>query len=257
MKIFTAEQTRTLDRLTIAREPIASVDLMERAARAFTGWFEEQFPHRPPVGVFCGPGNNGGDGLAIARMLRTDGYDARPYVIRLKATGSPDFEENLRRLRSEADVFEVARAEDLPGDLPDTMVLIDALFGAGLARPLEGLPAAVVAFLNGAGRTVVSVDIASGLFADQPTNAATAVVRPHLTYTFQFPKLAFMVPENEAFVGRWWAGDIGLDARATAEMSTPYAFTDAAAVRSLYRPRGRFAHKGTFGRAVVVGGSWG
>ena len=259
MKIFPPELIRQLDAHTIQHEPIAPIDLMERAAKAFTGWFRGKFPPERcgPVFTLSGPGNNGGDGLAIARLLADSGYQVAPMLLEI-GTLSQDCRSNLERLEAQMPVQRLTEADDFP-DLPAEAVVVDALFGSGLSRPLEGLPAELVTHLNGAGPfgvTLVSVDIASGLFAHQHT-PSKYIVRPRYTVSFQLPKLAFFMPDNAFHVGEWKVLDIGLSAEFITQQATEFCFLSRKLVRPLLQPRDKFSHKGTYGHALLMGGSAG
>ena len=211
MKILTSAQIRSADAYTIANEPVASIDLMERAATACTAWIKEHLQIHTPIQVFCGPGNNGGDGLAIARQLLKAGYKCHVFIIRSGEKYSTDFLENERRLIESFpdEVNEIKREDDLPLT-GDGDVVIDALFGTGLTRPLEGLYAKVIDHINRSRAEIIAIDVCSGLFADVLTPGDVIVHATH-TLTFQAPKLAFMYPENGKFVGEFHVLDIGLD----------------------------------------------
>lgn len=257
MKVFKAEQIRQLDQYTIQNEPIASIDLMERAALTFTYWFTEQFPDTGrPIHIFCGPGNNGGDGLAVARMLHHRFYDVTVYRCRIGASTSEDFDTNLQRLPAHGGVpvHEVEKDGKLP-EIPESAIIIDGIFGSGLNRPVEGFWAKLLEHLNARKATRVAIDIPSGLFADRPTDATTF----HADYTFSFelPKFAFFFPENQGRVGQWTARSIGLHPKAIEETGTPYHFMDEAFVRPLLRQRRKYDHKGTYGHALLIMGSYG
>ena len=256
MKILSAAQIRQLDHATMQEQGISSPELMERAAGAFTEWFFARFDpdEAGEILVLCGPGNNGGDGLAIARMLHQAGY--HPRVALLPADKqSPDWQHNRARLPEAVSVTSIS-AGQMPELLPGAMV-IDALFGTGLSRPLQGMAGAVVAYLNAASVRVVAVDVPSGLFADAPQPADSIVVQAEYTVSFGLPKLAFLLPQNAAFVGEWHVQDIGLSKMFIAEATTPWHCTDAAAVAGSLPARPRFSHKGTFGHALLVAGSRG
>jgi hydroxyethylthiazole kinase-like uncharacterized protein yjeF len=256
VSILTAEQVREADRYTIRHEPVASIDLMERAADAASRELGTLIGPGEHVDIVCGPGNNGGDGLAIARMLRKSGHAVRAWLIR---TGdlSPDCSENLRRLREldAAAVKEIAAPENL--QQYTGAWIVDALFGTGLTRPAEGLAAAAIRSINTAGRPVVSVDMPSGLYADAPVPADAVVVRATVTLTFESPKLAFLMPENDRYVGTWRSLSIGLDQEYIRGLRCGTYYVTAAQVGSWFRPRRRFSHKGDFGRALLVAGSRG
>ncbi|GAB3877615.1 bifunctional ADP-dependent NAD(P)H-hydrate dehydratase/NAD(P)H-hydrate epimerase [Hymenobacter segetis] len=256
MHILSAAQTHELDQATIEEQGIPSVELMERAAGAFAEWFARHFtPHAAgETLVLCGPGNNGGDGLAVARLLYQAGYAMRVALLPADKQ-SADWQHNRRRLPKAVPVAEIS-AESLPHIMPGAVV-IDALFGTGLTRPLAGLPATVVAHLNTAAARVVAVDIPSGLFADAPQPADSIIVRAQHTVSFGLPKLAFLLPQNAAFVGQWHLKEIGLSPHFLANAATDWHYTDAATVAGALPPRPKFSHKGTFGHALLLAGSRG
>lgn len=255
MKIINTSQIKEADAYTIKHEPIASIDLMERASLAFFNWFRKKFTKDRQVTAFCGMGNNGGDGLAIVRLLIKDGYSATAYVVKTKDTGSSDFEENLRKLSSISKVHEIKEVLDLPPIHPEQIV-IDALFGSGLSRPLSGFYAEVVRHINYSNATKIAVDIASGLFADERSQE-DVIFQPDYTITFQLPKLAFMLPENAKYTGHLEVVDIGLDENFLYDAITPYHYLTESEIRSILKPRSKFAHKGDFGKVLLISGSMG
>ena len=256
MKILSAAQTRQLDQATMQEQRLLSPELMERAATAFVKWFTSRFTpaQAGEILLLCGPGNNGGDGLAVARLLQRAGY--RPRVALLPAEKqSADWQHNRQLLPNSVPVVAIAGAH-LPAIAPSSLV-IDALFGTGLSRTLAGLAAKLVQHLNQARARVVAIDLPSGLFADAPQPAGSAVVRAQHTVSFGRPKLAFLLPQNADFVGEWHVEDIGLSENFIVETATPWHYTDAAAVAGALPPRPRFSHKGTFGHALLLAGSRG
>lgn len=256
MKIFNVEQTRALDAHTITHEPIASIDLMERASQAFVRCFCNQYVNTRPVAVFCGKGNNGGDGLAIARILSGSGYDVQVFVVEHTLNATDDFHHNLSRLGSHLTPRRIHSENDLPR-LAEQTVCIDAILGSGLSRPAEGLLTTVINYLNALPNRIVAVDIASGLYADRPNDRSDSIVKPRHTITFQLPKLAFLLPQNAEFVGEWHVVDIGLSAGLIDETNTPYYFTDQSEAEKRIKPRQKFSHKGTYGHALIMAGSYG
>jgi hydroxyethylthiazole kinase-like uncharacterized protein yjeF len=252
LKILTTEQIKVLDAQTIATEPIASIDLMERASLAFVRWFVQRFNNTQQVGVVCGTGNNGGDGLAIARMLRERHYNVKVWIVKGGSEGS-DFKQNRDRLAG----IEVNEIQSEPDDamFSDRHILIDALFGSGLSRPLTDLNSKVVAVINRTNCIRVSVDIPSGLMADKHSQGA--IVRAHHTVTFQLPKLAFMLPENEGYTGEWHVVDIGLSAQHIEAAKSDNFYLTGTWVRPRLKPRRKFAHKGDVGRSLLIAGSHG
>ncbi|MCB9267341.1 MAG: NAD(P)H-hydrate dehydratase [Lewinellaceae bacterium] len=257
MKIFTAEQIRQLDEYTIKNEPIPSINLMERAALAFTYWFTEKFPDTAiPINIFCGPGNNGGDGLAIARMLHHRFYDVVVYRCRIGSSTSEDFDVNLERLPGHGGVpvHEIEKGGALT-ELPEGGIIIDGIFGSGLNRPVEGFWAELLEHLNRQPATRVAIDIPSGLFADKPTEGA--VFLADFTFSFELPKFAFFFPENQHRVGQWFARSIGLHPQVIEDTQTPYYFADQSFVQTYLKKRHKYDHKGIFGHALLIMGSYG
>ena len=257
MKILNVDQIRALDQSTIQHEPIAPINLMERAALAFVDWFVDRFPATSPTKIFCGLGNNGGDGLCIARLLLEREYPIEVYVVRYAPRESDDFMHNHRRLKLVMDnVHYIELSHDIPG-LRHNEVVIDAILGTGLSRPADDIVKATIEAINRAPATVVSVDIASGLFTDQPNSPTDVIIEPDYTVTFQLPKLAFVLPKNGRYVGEWHLLDIRLHKRYIDLAPTPYYYTQPYEARLLLRKRDRYSNKGTFGHALLLAGSYG
>ncbi len=262
MKILNAIQIKELDAATLQEQGVAELDLMERAAAQCTSFLITNYPDRErPVVVFSGPGNNGGDGLAISRQLLLHGYqDVRTFLFNTSGTLSHACAENAERLREvcAADkFFEITSQFEAP-ECTERTLIVDALFGTGLNKPLAGGFAALAQFINGTGAEVVSIDIPSGLMCeDNSGNAAASIVRAAHTLTFHAPKLAFLLPDSAVFAGQVHLLDIGLSAEKTASLSSPFSLTESEEMRPLLRPRPAFGHKGTFGHALLVAGSRG
>jgi NAD(P)H-hydrate epimerase len=257
MKILSVDQIRALDQATIQHEPIAPINLMERASLAFVVWFVERFPASTPVKIFCGLGNNGGDGLAIARLLLERSYNIDVRVVRYAPRESDDFMHNHRRLKLITEkVSYIESASDIPA-LRHNEVIIDAILGSGLSRPTEGLVKTTIESINRAPARVVSVDIASGLYTDKPNGSDDVIVKPDYTVSFQLPKLAFVLPKNAPYVGDWHIVDINLLKRFIDQAQTPYFFTQPNEARLLLRKRDRFSNKGSYGHALLLAGSYG
>lgn len=257
MKILNVDQIRALDQSTIQHEPIAPINLMERAALAFVDWFVDRFSDATPTKIFCGLGNNGGDGLAIARLLLERSYPVEVNVVRHAPRESDDFIHNHRRLKL---VTENVRYIEFSRDIlaiRHNEVIIDAILGTGLSRPAEGIVKETIAAINRAPATVVSVDIASGLYTDQSNAPDDVIIEPDHTVTFQLPKLAFVLPRNGRYVGEWHTVDIRLYKRYIDLAPTPYYFTQPQEARLLLHKRDRYANKGTFGHALLLVGSHG
>ena len=260
IKIFTTDKVKELDQYTIQHEPISPIDLVERAATAFTHEFCRHYSKHYRVVVFAGQGNNGADALAIARLLHEESYRVETFLFNPTEHLSSECEENKRRLLAteRAEFTEVTRGEFPVPELDGRDVVIDGLFGSGLNRPLVGGFAAVVGYVNQSEAAVVSIDIPSGLFGeDNRKNISDAIIQADLTLTFGFPKLAFLLPENAAYVGEWRTLDIGIHPDAIEQTPTPYQMVEEEDISTLLKPRPPFAHKGTFGHALLLAGSKG
>ena len=257
-KIFSVQQIRRADQYTILNEPVLSVDLMERAAMACKSWIADHYTKENSFIIFCGPGNNGGDGLAIARLLLAAGYRVQVYVAGAETNATQDFLTNKNRLQEQDDslVKHLHTVNDFPV-LPAGTILIDALFGTGLSRPAEGLLADLIRYINGAAATVIAIDIPSGLLADQHSDPSSAIIQANFTLSFQFPKLAFFFPENGEYVGEWTVLDIGLSQRFIEEEPSSHFFITEDFIKTLLHTRPKFSHKGSFGHALLVTGSYG
>ncbi|MEZ4952602.1 MAG: NAD(P)H-hydrate dehydratase [Saprospiraceae bacterium] len=257
MKILNTHQIRALDEYTIEHEPIASIDLMERASLAFVKWFKYNFPDRNKrICIFCGPGNNGGDGLAIGRLLSQDHYEVVIHILEIGSTKSPDFQVNIERVKqARCCPIEYIKEDQLLPKFGENDLLVDAIFGSGLSRPIEGYWADFINYLNAQASTKVAVDIPSGMFADQPTTGIS--MQADFTFSFEMPKLGFLFPENADRVGEWSCGSIGLHPDFIEKENTPFYFTDIDSVKPLLQKRKKYSHKGSYGHALLVAGSLG
>ena len=257
MKILSVNQIREADKYTIENEPIESIDLMERAATKVFEWLYRRAPRDKTIKIFCGMGNNGGDGLAVARMLNGQDIVPQVFMVRHSDRMSHDCEVNYYRLANETKVpmFDILSDDDFPKvDAND--VVVDAIFGSGLNRPPQGMTADLIAYLNQSRAIRVAIDIPSGLFADQHS-ALGFIFKADYTLTFQNPKLAFLLPENDPYVGRFEVLDIGLHPKYLEEVETRNLLTVKAMVRPILHTRTKYSHKGTYGHALLIAGSEG
>ena len=259
MKILTSSQLKELDKYTIAHEPIASIDLMERAAIALTNAIVRRWDKSFKMVVFAGPGNNGGDALAVARMLSQRGYHVEVFLFNTKGKLSEECQTNLEGLKMCGSVYftEISTQFD-PPELTESHVVIDGLFGSGLNKPLSGGFAAVVKYINASKAQVVAIDIPSGLMGEDNTyNIRQNIVHADVTLSIQLPKLSFLFPENEDVVGEWELLDIGLKQSYIDATATPFSILGEEVIRPIVKPRKRFAHKGSFGHGLLIAGSYG
>lgn len=259
MKIISSTQLKELDKYTIANEPIASIDLMERAAREVTRAITRRWDSSFHIVVFAGPGNNGGDALAVARMLSILNYKVEVFLFNIQGSLSDECQANLERLKECGSIYftEVSTKFDPPA-LTEKHLVVDGLFGSGLNKPLNGGFAAVVKYINASKSPVVAIDIPSGLMGEDNTyNIRQNIIRADVTLSIQLPKLAFFFPENEEIVGEWELLNIGLKQEFIDTAESPYFTTEEEEMRSLIKPRKRFAHKGNFGHGLLIAGSYG
>ena len=250
MKILSARQIRDADEYTIENEPISSIDLMERASMAFIEAFITYYSKDLPVSVFCGLGNNGGDGLAISRLLLDKGFDVTSYVVGDPGRGSSDFLVNYERLQTATILLDASSQKPL---VAPNAIVIDALFGSGLNRSLDGFNAEIVNYLNGIPNVIVSVDIASGLYSERPLESDT-IIKPVRTISFQSPKLSFFQPDLATYVGKWECLDIGLSTSFINEVESHYFYTQEDQMKAIYRPRSKYDHKGSAGKVQLWAG---
>ncbi|MHB1922275.1 MAG: NAD(P)H-hydrate dehydratase [Chitinophagaceae bacterium] len=258
MKIFSAEQIKQADLFTQAHEPVEGIELMERAARECSSWIKKKYPFKSPIYIFCGMGNNGGDGLALARLLFQEGYPIHPYIIFHRAEFSIESQINKNRLEQLMGIpIEVIHSpEDFPSPIPVQAILADALLGTGLRRPVEGLLKVVIEKMNEANRIIISLDMPSGLFADQSSIYNTVIQANH-TLSFELFKMAFLFAENSHFTGDVHLLTIGIHPDFLKNTNTPFHLTDAPLIASIYKKRSPFANKGNFGHALLIAGSQG
>lgn len=259
MKIFTTTQIHELDKYTIEHEPVKSIDLMERAAKALTHAIMEEWTDRTPVVVFAGPGNNGGDALAVARLLSEQGYKVSVYLFNIHNKLSDDCAKNKQRLvEGKRVAFNEITLNFDPPEITADMLVVDGLFGSGLNKPLMGGFASLVKYINQSPAKVVSIDLPSGLMSEDNTyNIRANIVRADLTLTLQQKKLAMMLADNQPFIGRLRVLDIRLSPDYIRKTETGSRIIEESDVRALLRPRSDFAHKGSMGHALLVAGSYG
>lgn len=258
MKIFNASQVRDIDNYTIKNEPVKSIELMERAATRLAGWYVRHFHTDRKVVIFTGPGNNGGDALAMARLLADSQFRVECYMLEF-GNISGDCEINRTRLRDQGRVkFNgIGESDPLPV-LGKRDVVVDGIFGSGLTRKVSGLPGKVIKHINENAGTVISIDIPSGLFGeDNSGNDVDSIIRADYTLTFQFPFLSFFFNTNEQFVGKWRVQDIKLHPGIIEATGTPFQTIEGEYIKKVLPARNCFSHKGTFGHALMISGSYG
>lgn len=260
MKIFTSSQIHELDKYTIENEPIASIDLMERAAKALTQAIVDTWDSATPVVVLAGPGNNGGDALAVARMLADKYYEVEVFLFNTSGRLSPDCEENRDRLKKQHNIksfTEVVQEFDPPVLTKDVLV-VDGLFGSGINKPLNGGYAALVKYVNSSNAQVVSIDLPSGMMAEDNTyNVKANIIRADVTLTLGSKKLCMLMPDLHPLFGHIRVLDIDLSQEFIEKTETQYSIIDENEIRRMFIPRDEFVHKGNMGHALIIAGSYG
>ncbi len=260
MKIFTNEEIREIDRYTIDVEGVPSIELIERVAEGVVDEIASRWMPSKPVAVFAGPGNNGADALAVARLLIERGFAPSVYLFNIGGDRlSEDCIESRNRLMQlpDVDMHEIISNFSLP-DLQRSHLVIDGLFGSGLREPLSGGFVSLVRYINESHATVVSIDVPSGMFGDWNGNSINRnIIHADLTFAIQFPRISFFLSDNEKLLGEWKILDIGLSRKAIAGTMPSFYLVEDDDVRRKLRPRSSFCSKADFGSAAIVAGSYG
>lgn len=258
MKILSANQLREADKFTIKQQQISSTDLMERAGKGVSNWLLERLANsNVKIAIFCGIGNNGGDGLVIARHLLQNGIDVDVYVVNFSDNRSEDFLTNLNRLKDTGEwpVFLSERSE-IPQLAPET-IIVDAIFGIGLSRPPAQWVLKLISHINASNAFVLAIDIPSGLYMNKVPNGINEVIYASHVLSFQTPKLVFFLPETGIYLNSWQLIDIDLSADYLNKVVPEAELITKALVLSFYKPRHKFSHKGSYGHSILIGGSYG
>ncbi|MDE5972077.1 MAG: NAD(P)H-hydrate dehydratase [Muribaculaceae bacterium] len=261
MKIFTTEQLREIDRATIEADGITALQLIERMAEGVTAEVIGMLHANMRIAIFAGPGNNGADALAVARLLVAQGY--RPAVFLFNRGGDrlsaecAECKRKLLEMGADVDFTEVTGLFNLP-PLSRHDLVVDGLFGSGLREGLTGGFREMVKYINDSGATIVSIDVPSGLFGDwNPKSVHRNMIHATVTLSAQFPRLSFMMADNAAIVGRWKTIDIGLNPSVIRRTSAPFHLVEHSDVSRILKPRQPFCSKADFGSLMLVAGSYG
>lgn len=259
MKIFTSEQLKEADRVSLKNQNISELELMERAATlVFNEIHASLKGAKTTIKIFCGVGNNGGDGLVIARLLLKNDYHVKTFVVNYSDKRSEGFLANYERIKETSNDWPLLLTSEskLP-EISKTDVVIDAVFGIGLNRPLTDWTTKLIRHMNNSGAFVLAIDIPSGLFTNRTLHKNESAIKANVTLTFQAPKLVFFLPQTANFAGNFVVLDIGLDRKYLLETETHAELIGKQEALSLYRPREKFSHKGTYGHSLIAGGSYG
>lgn len=259
MKIFSVKQIYEADKATESQEGISPLDLMERASEQVFLWIDNQLKGaQMPIHIFCGIGNNGGDGMALTRLLLDKGYKVTSYVVNYSDKRSKCFLINYGRLKDNYKVWpkKITGNGNFPTINPNEIV-VDAIFGIGINKPIKGWLKELMQHINKSQSFVISIDVPSGMYVDTPTPDLDAVIKANVTLTFQAPKLIFYLPQTGVFSQHTEILDIGLDREYLETTKTNTRLILKNDARLMYKPREKFGHKGTYGHALIIGGSYG
>jgi len=256
MKIFTPSQLKLADKYTIENEPISSIDLMERAAKSCVDFISTKLKYDESITIFCGVGNNGGDGLAIARLLLDKGFEnVKVYVVEFSKNHSLDFTINYKRLENKLQIKHIVDNSTIPEIIDGTV--IDAIFGVGLNKSPHGFTKKLIQKINRSEAEIISIDMPSGLFANEHNIDSDSIILASNTLTFQSPKLSLLLPSYSAFVGDFIVIDILLHPDFIEKEESKYYFTCREIASKLIKRRSKYSHKGTYGHSLMIGGSSG
>ncbi|HET8838409.1 MAG TPA: NAD(P)H-hydrate dehydratase [Flavobacteriaceae bacterium] len=259
MKIFTKKQLKEADRITLKKQQISSLELMERAATLVFNEIHASLQGvDTEIKIFCGVGNNGGDGLVVARLLKEQKYRVKTFVVNYSDKRSEEFLHNYERIKEMDHDWPELLTEnsDLPYISKNDFV-IDAIFGIGLNRSMADWVNQLIEHINSSQAFVLSIDLPSGLFLDKAVSKKGHIIKSSVTLTFQTPKLVFFLPETAGYVGNFHVLDIGLDRQYLLETETEAKLIAKEEAKPLYHPREKFSHKGTYGHSLIIGGSCG
>nr|WP_321228222.1 NAD(P)H-hydrate dehydratase [uncultured Psychroserpens sp.] len=259
MKIFSKEQIYEGDQLTSKKQNITSTELMERAGIQIFNWLHIRMQGaQVPIHVFCGIGNNGGDGLVVARHLITHGYNVKTYVVNCSDKRTKDFLINYDLIKQTTKKWPdmLACETDFP-EIHKDDIIVDAVFGIGLNRPINDWVKSLFVHFKKSGAFTLAIDVPSGVYTDKAVEDENGVVWANYTLSFQSPKLIFFLPETAKFSIEWEVLDIGIDREFLITTETESELIGKNEVLPIYKPREKFAHKGDFGHSLIIGGSYG
>jgi len=258
MFILSPQQIALADKATIENNGISSTDLMEHAANLCFQWLHSRLQGQQiKIHIFCGIGNNGGDGLVMARHLHQHGYNVSCYVVNFSDKRTEEFLVNYNRLKELGEWPTVISSEKEFPEVAFEDIVVDAIFGIGLTRKPSGFTKKLIQYINSTKVFTLAIDFPSGLFGNKAVEDAESVLKAGHVLTFQTPKLAFLLPENKDYLNTWEVIDIGLDLNFINSLSPKHHFLVKNDVLPMYKPREKWSHKGTFGHSLIIGGSFG
>lgn len=256
MKIFNSTAIRQIDAYTIEKNHIKSIELMEVAARSVFEYIIQHYDIEKKIIIFAGQGNNGGDALALARLLHIAGFSIKVITVFLSDNLSDDCETNYKALLNKnIPIYHYSRYLEL--NIKEDYLIIDGIFGTGLNKPITGKLADMIVYINSRNCEIIAIDIPSGLPSDGVTETNPIAIKATITISFQFPKISFFFAEYESFIGKWILTNIGLDKEYIANKETNFYTITKERIQKILRKRSVFSHKGTFGHCLLMNGSYG
>lgn len=253
-KIIESSQVKQIDEATIKEENISSLELMERASLAVFNEMIKYLDKKYPIKIFGGNGNNGGDAFVLAKLLLKSHFKIDVYFVGNEKKISCDCKFNLELLTKLCNINKIEKEADIP-QLNKNDQIIDGILGVGVNRPVDGLLAKLIQEINESKAKAFSIDMPSGLFGeDNGTNNLDYVIQSHAVFTMQFPKLSLLLPQNKSIYQHLEIIDIGLS---QTDIPSPYHYIEENDIKALIHQRDVFSHKGTFGHALLIVGSYG
>ena len=256
LNLLTSNQTREADAHTISAKPISSIDLMEAASIAFVKEFENEVPDKYIlISIYCGTGNNGGDGLAVARLLYANDYKSiNVKISRFSNKSTKDFDVNRERLKL-TDIRTTELTDTTPPLEENAQVIIDALLGSGLNKPVEGKLKELIDYLNSLHKKVISIDVPSGFPSEGNISSDATIIKASAVISFQRPKINFFFPESARALNKFTIVPIGLDEEYIQSIPSHWKLVEEDDIKQYLKPRKQFSHKGTFGHALIIAGT--
>ena len=251
IKILDTLQQKAVDLCTMQTESISSIELMELAAKGCCSFFPKPIRKQNLV-VFCGVGNNGGDGLAIARMQQNNFSSLKVKIIQTSEIYSENFKVNLERWKAVGGMVEIIKNKS-EINLSENDIVVDAIFGTGLTRKVGTLISECIKEINRQAKYIISIDLPSGLFASKLSEGE--IIKADLTLTIGSPKIALLVPENSQYVGEWKLVSIYTNQICFEGLNIVHNLFDLSSAKRILKNRSKFTHKGSFGKALLVVGS--
>ncbi len=256
LPIYSSTQIKEIEKLTCIEQKIESLQLMERAGQVFTLWFCSNFKDKTrSIQIFCGHGNNGGDGLVIARLLYISGYKCNVVVVEISNTTTSDFDTNLEKLKTYESV-EITKIEKDKFILPEINpkdIIIDAILGTGVHRQIEEPWKKLINFINSKENLKVSVDLPSGLPTDSIFEGIA--IQSDFIFGFEYPKLSYLLPEHGNNIKQWQVESIQLTKNISSIKSSSHYLIERKDIKNIIKPRNKFSYKNNFGHALVIAGS--